>query len=146
MYYKGAAMLQTLRTLLGNDRLFLTHLKAMVTDMAAQPTNTEAVVSFWQRILPFPAKPFFDAYLRHTADPVIYWARPYVEGFRPMTLRWAPPNTALRLTVPILVGAQRFEQLITGSPRLMAEYNDEPPYIDPLQTLIRLAPDPQSPK
>jgi aminopeptidase N len=69
-YFKGALMINTLRTLLGDDK-FLPDIHDFYQQFKYKNIMTEDVVAWWNARTGLNLTPFFDEYLRHAALPVL---------------------------------------------------------------------------
>ncbi len=71
MYYKGANMLNNLRSVLNNDAKWWQLLKDFHTEFKHQITNTKEVVDFFEKRTKAELTPIFNQYLRYTQVPQI---------------------------------------------------------------------------
>ena len=71
MYYKGANMLQTIRSVVNNDTLFRSMLRSLNTNFYHQQVTTEQIENYMSQVLKMDLKPVFDQYLRTTKIPVL---------------------------------------------------------------------------
>ncbi len=71
MYYKGANMLNTLRTLLNNDTLWREILTGMNSEFYHKTVSTEEIESYLRSKSKLDLNVFFDQYLRTTEVPVL---------------------------------------------------------------------------
>lgn len=71
MYYKGANMLHTIRTMVNNDSLFRETLRKMNAIFYHKTVTTKEIEEFLSRELKMDLKPLFDQYLRTTQIPTI---------------------------------------------------------------------------
>ncbi|MFN2261868.1 MAG: M1 family metallopeptidase [Psychroflexus sp.] len=69
MYYKGANMLNTLRSIVNNDEIWWPVLKKFYQNFKHSITNTEAVIAFFDENIDYNMKPIFEQYLYHTDVP-----------------------------------------------------------------------------
>jgi aminopeptidase N len=70
MYYKGANIIHTIRTLMNNDEKFRTMLVTMNKQFYHQTTTSQAVEAFMIQYSGLPLASFFDQYLRTQQVPV----------------------------------------------------------------------------
>lgn len=77
MYYKGANMLLTLRSVIDNDKKWWALLKNFHTTFRHKITNTEEVVHFFSKHInkDMNVKAFFDQYLRHAHLPELQFKK-----------------------------------------------------------------------
>jgi aminopeptidase N len=71
MYYKGANMLHTIRTMVNNDSLFRETLRKMNAVFYHKTVTTKEIEEFMSRELKMDLKPLFDQYLRTTQIPIV---------------------------------------------------------------------------
>lgn len=71
VYYKGANMLGTLRSIVNDDELWWESLKSFVSDFKHRVTNTEEVVAYFNEKLDADYTSFFDQYLNYADIPVL---------------------------------------------------------------------------
>ncbi len=71
MYYKGANMLHTIRTVVGNDSLFRETLRKMNREFYHQTVTTEQIESFMSHELKSDLSSLFEQYLRTTEIPTM---------------------------------------------------------------------------
>jgi aminopeptidase N len=69
MYYKGANLLNTLRSIYNDDVLWWKTLKDYSETYKHQIINTKTVETFFDQAIDFDLKPVFDQYLRHSNLP-----------------------------------------------------------------------------
>jgi aminopeptidase N len=108
-YFKGALMIATLRSIIGDDPRWFTLLHAFYQHFKYQNILTEDVVTWWNKQLGQDLTPFFNQYLRHTVVPclelnfdevshtVMYKWQADEPGFSSRS-RWAIPPTGRRST------------------------------------------------
>jgi aminopeptidase N len=70
-YFKGALMIATLRSIIGDDPRWFTLLHAFYQHFKYQNILTEDVVTWWNKQLGQDLTPFFNQYLRHTVVPCL---------------------------------------------------------------------------
>jgi aminopeptidase N len=75
MYYKGSAMIHTLRAMMNNDSLFRQMLRGLNKTFFHQTVTGKQVEQYMQQSSGFGEKlqPFFDQYLQSTAVPIVEW-------------------------------------------------------------------------
>ena len=71
MYYKGANLIHTIRTLYGNDTLFRTMLRKMNQTFYHQTVTTQQIEQFMSNELKMDLSKIFDQYLRTNKPPVL---------------------------------------------------------------------------
>ena len=71
IYYKGANMLATLRSIVNDDKLWWGTIKSFVADFKHSVTNTEEVIAYFNEKLGADYTPFFNQYLRYAEIPVL---------------------------------------------------------------------------
>ena len=71
MYYKGAMMLQTLRTHLQNDQLFFATLKKFCLTFQKSIIDGTQVVDYFTKELKMDLSPFFATYLTQAGLPIL---------------------------------------------------------------------------
>ncbi len=75
MYYKGANMLHTIRTLVNNDSLFRATLRGLNQQFYHQTVSTNEVETYMSDRLKMNLAPIFDQYLRQKNIPVLHIKR-----------------------------------------------------------------------
>jgi aminopeptidase N len=80
-YFKGALMLNTLRSVIGDDAKWFADIHDFYQAFQYKNIMTEDVVAWWSARTGMELKPFFDEYLRHAALPAL-------------ELRFDPPKDA----------------------------------------------------
>lgn len=70
-YFKGALMLNTLRSVLNDDRTWFADIHDFYQQFKYKTTTTEEVVAWWNARTGIDLRPFFDQYLRHAALPTL---------------------------------------------------------------------------
>ena len=70
-YFKGALMINTLRTLVGDDAKWFADIHDFYQHFKYQNIMTEDVVKWWNERTGMDLTAFFDEYLRHAAIPVL---------------------------------------------------------------------------
>ena len=71
MYFKGALFLNTLRSVVDDDKRWFSMIREFYQHFKYQNIMTEDVVAFFNRAIGRNLAPVFDQYLRHTALPVL---------------------------------------------------------------------------
>ena len=104
-YFKGALMINTLRSVVGDDAAWAKDIHDFYQRFKYQNIMTEDVVAWWNARTGMNLTPFFDEYLRHAAIPVLELkfepakdagAKPVVE------YRWKADEAAFAM--PVRVG------------------------------------------
>jgi aminopeptidase N len=75
MYMKGSNILNTLRTLVEDDALWWSTLKAFNEDFKYKTTTTEEVVAYLSKAFNKDLSAFFDQYLKHAAIPTLVFQK-----------------------------------------------------------------------
>jgi aminopeptidase N len=70
-YFKGALMLNTLRTVIDDDSKWFADIHDFYQHFKYQTIMTEEVVAWWNERTGMNLTPFFDEYLRHAAIPLL---------------------------------------------------------------------------
>ena len=71
MYYKGALLLHTIRTLLSNDSLFFSIIKGIQKDFYHSIVTTQQIENYFPTKTGIDFSQIFDQYLRHSSPPKI---------------------------------------------------------------------------
>jgi len=71
MYFKGALMLNTLRSVIDDDKKWFADIHDFFQHFKYQQIMTEDVVAWWNQRTGMDLTPFFDEYLRHADLPVL---------------------------------------------------------------------------
>jgi aminopeptidase N len=70
-YFKGALMLNTLRSIINDDAKWFADIHDLYQQFQYKNIMTEDVVAWWDKRTRMKLGPFFDAYLRHAVVPVL---------------------------------------------------------------------------
>jgi aminopeptidase N len=70
-YFKGALMINTLRSVIGDDKKWFADIHDFYQHFAYKNIMTEDVVAWWNARTGMDLTPFFNEYLRHAALPVL---------------------------------------------------------------------------
>lgn len=71
MYYKGANMLHTIRSIINDDKKWRQILRGLNKEFGLKTVTTEDIVSYINQVSGKELTPVFDQYLRHTKIPVL---------------------------------------------------------------------------
>jgi len=99
-YFKGALMINTLRSVIGDDAKWFADIHDFYQRFKYQNIMTEDVVSWWNERTGMNLTPFFDEYLRHAALPVLELQLD--EAKHTMSYRWKADEAGFAM--PIQVG------------------------------------------
>jgi tetratricopeptide (TPR) repeat protein len=108
MYFKGALMLHTLRSVIDDDPKWAALLHDVFQEFKYKNIGTTDVVAFVNRRLGMNLTPFFDEYLRHATLPQLDLAFDRTAGT--VSYRWSADELAFAM--PIRVGAHDHWQVI----------------------------------
>ena len=99
-YFKGALMLNTLRSVIGDDKMWFADIHDFYQHFKYQTIMTEDVVAWWNERTGMNLTPFFDEYLRHKDLPTLELRA----GAKPneVEYRWKADEQAFAM--PIEVG------------------------------------------
>lgn len=113
MYYKGAWMLHTLRSVVNDDVKFKAMIKAIATEFRHSNVDGDEVIAFIMKYLEMDLAPFFRQYLNQAALPVLEhrWA----DG--QLHLKWDAPETGFAMPMEISFGPDRIERINVHSDR-----------------------------
>ncbi len=123
-YFKGALMLNTLRSVIDDDAKWFSDIHDFYQAFKYKNSMTEDVVAWWSARTGMALKPFFDEYLRHAALPVLELKLypPKDTGAKAIvSYRWKADEPAFAM--PIKVGDPAHWTLVT--PTTM-EWKDMP--------------------
>jgi aminopeptidase N len=73
MYYKGANMLHTIRTIINNDKTWRAILTGLNTQFAKQTVTTQQIINYINNIAKYDFTPLFDQYLRYKNIPTLLY-------------------------------------------------------------------------
>jgi aminopeptidase N len=93
MYYKGAWMIHTFRTVLNNDSLFRSILKEIAQDFAYQTVDGSEIIDYINRKAKYNYTPFFDQFLKVEDIPVLE----YKWSNKELSLRWRAEIKGFRM-------------------------------------------------
>jgi aminopeptidase N len=99
-YFKGALMLNTLRSIINDDTKWWTDVHDFYQHFQYQNIMTEDVVAWWNQRTGMNLTPFFDEYLRHAALPILELR--FDPSKHTMSYRWKADEPAFAM--PINVG------------------------------------------
>jgi aminopeptidase N len=71
MYFKGAMMLNTLRSIVADDAKWFADIRAFYQAFKYKNSMTEDVIAWWNQRTGMNLTPFFNQYLRHTTIPTL---------------------------------------------------------------------------
>lgn len=97
IYYKGANMLHTIRTIVNNDTLWRNTLRGLNKDFYHQTVSSKQVEEYLQEKLKLDLKGFFDQYLRETSIPKFEYI------LEKNTLRYRFTNTVDHFKLPVRI-------------------------------------------
>ena len=106
MYFKGALFLNTLRSVINDDKSWFALIKDLYQHFKYQNIMTEDIVAFFNQKTGKNFTPIFDQYLRHTALPVLELK--FAEGS--VAYRWKVDEKDFAM--PIRVGTKENWQII----------------------------------
>jgi aminopeptidase N len=106
MYFKGALFLNTLRSVIDDDKRWFALIHDLYQHFKYQNIMTEDIVEFFNRRTGKNFTPIFNQYLRHTALPVLELK--FADGS--VSYRWKTDETSFQM--PIRVGTKDNWQLI----------------------------------
>ncbi len=110
IYYKGAWMLHTLRSVLDNDTLFFNALRDFSLHFKKQIVTTPDVISFFSKRMRQDLKPFFTQYLYKTTLPVFeYEVRTTADERLEIKYRWSNVVKGFEMPVKVTVTKDLFE-------------------------------------
>jgi aminopeptidase N len=107
-YFKGALFINTLRSVVNNDRRWWVLLHDFYQHFKYQNIMTEDVVEYFNQQLHTDLTPVFDEYLRHTAIPVLELKFDDARG--EVSYRWKADEAAFAM--PVRVGTKEHWQII----------------------------------
>mgnify|MGYP001137370958 CR=1 FL=1 len=120
MYYKGANMLHTLRTWIGDDAQWRSILRGLNRTFYHQTVTTEQIEEYLSKESKLPLGPFFDQYLRSTRIPVFEYQ---VNG---KELRYRYGQVEKGFEMPIKVHINENAQWLPTSPEWQTLTFDSP--------------------
>jgi aminopeptidase N len=103
MYFKGALFLNTLRSVVDDDRRWWRLVRAFVDRFKYKTIATADVVRFFNKQAGRDLTPIFEQYLRHTAIPVLELKFP--EGGGSVSYRWKADVRGFAM--PVKVGSNQ---------------------------------------
>jgi aminopeptidase N len=99
-YFKGALMLNTLRSVIDDDAKWFADLHDYFQEFKYKTIMTEDVVAWWNKRTGMDLTPFFDEYLRHAAIPVLELKFDRAKGT--VAYRWSADEAGFAM--PIRMG------------------------------------------
>jgi aminopeptidase N len=107
-YFKGALFINTLRSMVNDDKKWLAFLHDFFQHFKYRNVMTEDVVQYFNEKLGMNLTPVFDEYLRHTALPVLELK--FDEAAGAVSYRWKADETAFAM--PVRVGASDHWEIV----------------------------------
>jgi aminopeptidase N len=111
-YFKGALFLNTLRSVVDDDRRWFKLIHDFYQHFKYQNIMTEDVVAYFNHQTGMNLTPIFDQYLRHTALPTLELTFDAAAGT--VSYRWKADEAAFAM--PVRVGAKDHWQIIQPTP------------------------------
>jgi aminopeptidase N len=108
MYFKGAMMLNTLRSIVANDTKWFADIKAFYQAFKYKNSTTEDVVAWWNQRTGMNLTPFFNQYLRHVTIPTLELN--FDSATKTILYKWQADEPGF--TMPIQVGDPAHYQTI----------------------------------
>lgn len=102
MYYKGANLLNTIRSIYTNDSLWWKTLKNYTQTYRHKIINTQTTESFFDQAIPVDLEPVFDQYLRHSGLPELQ-IKPENGSF---SYRWEAEVKDFSMPVDLLINGE----------------------------------------
>lgn len=122
MYYKGANLLNTIRSIYNNDSLWWSTMKDYVSTFKHQIIDTETVENFFDAATPVDLEPVFDQYLRHTAIPELQLKE---EDDRVM-YRWKADVENFAMPVDVMINGKEIRLNATSEWRKLKKEDLDP--------------------
>ena len=98
-YFKGALMLNSLRSVIGDDAVWFADIHDFYQQFKYQQIMTEDVVRWWNARTGMDLTPLFDEYLRHAAKPVLELQ--FVPGGQQVRYRWKADEAGFAMPVEV---------------------------------------------
>ncbi len=98
-YFKGALMLNTLRTVMNDDRQWFADLHDFFQQFKYRQIMTEDVIAWWNQRTGKDLTPFFNQYLHHAAIPVLELTQNAVAGTTSFHWRTDEPDFAAPVVI-----------------------------------------------
>jgi aminopeptidase N len=108
MYFKGALFLNTLRSVVNDDKRWFALIHDVFQHFKYQNIMTEDMVAYFNQKTGMNLTPIFDEYLRHAALPVLELKFNQAEGS--VSYRWKADETGFAM--PVRVGAKDNWQIV----------------------------------
>jgi aminopeptidase N len=108
-YFKGALMLNTLRSVIDDDPKWFADVHDFYQHFKYQNIMTEDVVAWWNQRTGMNLTPFFNEYLRHAALPVLELKFDRAKGT--VAYRWSADEAGFAM--PIRIGEREHLTLVT---------------------------------
>ena len=103
IYYKGAWILHTLRSIINNDTKFRGLLKGLLREFAFKQTSTESLIKYLNGYLGTDYSAFFNQYLHHTGLPCLQYS---IQGPN-INFRWLADDPNFAIPVDISLNGKR---------------------------------------
>lgn len=111
MYFKGALFLNTLRSIIADDRKWWALLKDFYQHFKYQTIMTEDIIAYFNRKTGMNLTPVFNQYLRHTAIPTLELK--FDEAGGTVQYRWKTDEQNFKM--PVRVGTKDHWQIINAT-------------------------------
>jgi aminopeptidase N len=121
-YFKGALMINTLRSVIGDDAAWFKDVHDFYQHFKYQNIMTEDVVAWWSRRTGMDLKPFFDEYLRHAALPTLELH--FSSGKHIFYYRWKADEPGFAMPIRVKAG----DKWVTLKPR--TDWQEDDPGLD----------------
>jgi aminopeptidase N len=118
MYYKGTWLIHTLRRAMADDTRFLKAMREMGNHFGLKPTNTDAIVQYWNQATGRDWTPVFAQYLCQVDLPVLQYTferDAQVPGMFRFNYRWQCAEERFNLPVKARVGGEAHTLAATTS-------------------------------
>lgn len=107
MYTKGALMLNTLRHVLDDDKVWFAILKDIQIDFKYQNITSEQIINYINQKTEMDLGYFFDQYLNVTGLPRLEMERVMVMGVSTIKFRWVNTPTGFKMPIDYLSNGQK---------------------------------------
>jgi aminopeptidase N len=106
-YYKGAWMLHTLRSVVGNDALWMSTLHEFAQKFRLSTVTTEQAIDFFGQKLALNLRPFFNQYLRHAQPPRLVYRLEKQKKDLVLRYRWEAAESGFAIPVKLTFSAKK---------------------------------------
>lgn len=112
MYYKGANMLHTIRSIVNNDKLWWKTLKDFHLNFQYQTIDKKQVVTFFNEKLDLNLSSVFDHYITESDIPLLEY---HLNKKNELMMRWKSPIEDFKMPIDYFIKSQKHRSIISSN-------------------------------